>query len=130
MANNATYVRGVLKVFAEADLYDLWWQVENEVKFGVRVNDVFWWGTADVEMIEFDDIPLLWSCLADLERDNNGSWLPELFAARKRGMRPQGAVYRGWDATMRALFDACGPERETDVFNPHPAGEQAANDQA
>jgi hypothetical protein len=43
--------------------------------------------------------------------------LAELYAARIRKMRPQGAAYPERAATQ-ALFDACGPERAIGFGNP------------
>lgn len=51
--------------------------------------------------------------------------ISELFAARVRGMRPQGACYKGYPKDLWPLFDACGPERETGMGNPHAAEEYA-----
>lgn len=51
--------------------------------------------------------------------------IAELFAARVREMRPQGACYKGYPKDLWPLFDACGPERETGMGNPHAAEEYA-----
>ena len=42
----------------------------------------------------------------------------ELFCARIRKMRPQGACYAYYDKKDWHLFDACGPERECGFGNP------------
>lgn len=116
----ASYVTSVLQAFAEADTYDLSWKVdEGQVRLYVRCNDVFWWGSADCEEILPDDVDLLQGCLEDLRPIDEMFYLPELFAARKRGMRPQGAWYSfARPAAAKPLFDAVGPAREKDILNP------------
>jgi hypothetical protein len=47
----------------------------------------------------------------------------ELFAARVRGVRPQGASYSLYPRATWPLFDACGPKRETGLGNPYEPGE-------
>lgn len=47
----------------------------------------------------------------------------DLFAARVRGMRPQGAAYTFYPPETWPLFDACGPEREIGFGNPYRPGE-------
>ena len=47
----------------------------------------------------------------------------DLFAARSRQERPQGACYSGYDRSIWSLFDACGPEREVGLGNPYVPGE-------
>lgn len=44
----------------------------------------------------------------------------ELFAARMRKMRPQGASYSLYPPSIWPLFDACGSVRETGLGNPQP----------
>lgn len=45
-----------------------------------------------------------------------------LYAARRRGLRPQGACYPK-DTRLWHLFDQCGPEREVGFGNPFAPGE-------
>lgn len=48
----------------------------------------------------------------------------DLFAARVRSMRPQGAAYKvRYDKSIWPLFDACGPEREIGMGNPRAIGD-------
>jgi hypothetical protein len=49
-------------------------------------------------------------------------WGCDLFVCRERKMRPQGAVYPE-DRRFWPLFDACGPEREVGLGNPHASPE-------
>lgn len=96
----------------------------------VDCSDLFYWGTADAEKIEMDDVPDLRQAMADL--GEHGYWAGQLFCARRRGMRPQGPWYgyTGPDGRIRrsfvpraveALFDACGPEREDSRKEERPA---------
>ena len=126
----ASEVLRVLAVFERCDIVgdSLMWKIkgENEAWLGMLCNDVFYWGTADVEDIEANDIPMLEACADDLKAIGfiAKSYVPELFCARKRGMRPQAPWGRTYaanpgryegdnlDPRVRALFDACGPERD------------------
>lgn len=49
--------------------------------------------------------------------------LEDLFCARVRGERPQGACYSRYPQELWPLFDAVGPERETGLGNPFKPGE-------
>lgn len=75
-------------------------------------NDLFCWGCADGEEILLSDLPDIRQACEESEEHGGLLW-----CARKRKMRPQGAYYKhfGKDA---ALFDACGPRRETGMGNP------------
>lgn len=86
----------------------------------VRCNDIFYWGCSDFEAIDEQDIPLLEKAIEDcLECKSNDG--PLLFVARKRGERPQGAIYENLlDPKNYALFDAAGPHRDVDMANPEP----------
>lgn len=90
--------------------------------FFVICNDAFWWGTGDLEEITPENIDVLEQAFADCHAAENVVGTinaAELFAARVRKMRPQGAAYPS-EPELWPLFDACGPERETDMGNPHP----------
>lgn len=118
---NDWYVVRVLSLFAQADCRDsLFWHVNGDVEFFAQCSDFFWWGTADLEEIKRDDLDLLAECLRDLAEIDTKYMMPELFAARKRGMRPQHAVLTGMQnhVELWELFAACGPERENDLWNP------------
>jgi hypothetical protein len=94
-----------------------------EPKVSINVNDVFFWGCADSEDIEVEDLPLFCECTEACKAAGdpyNGSLL---YAARKRGERPQGAFYTYIEQSAWPLFDACGPEREVDFGNPYKPGE-------
>lgn len=113
-------VVAVLRVFDEADHHDeLWWRVKDgRVKFFVRCNDLFWWGTADAEEITPDNLPLLESTLREAAGTGWWLWAPSVFVARQRCMRPQGACYQHFPTVVGEVFDSCGPPRKTDVLNP------------
>jgi len=121
------YVATVLGTWEECDIYEgLMWSVKGgAVQFSAICSDLFYWGCADAEdIIAPDDLDLLKQCLADLQAADDTTYLiGELFAARKRGMRPQTPWGRTYDRenscytednllpSVRALFDACGPVR-------------------
>lgn len=93
----------------------LMWRVDmaseqREMTLHANVSDVFFWATADAEEITVADVPLLEQCVTDL-RACGDSWvtcyLAELFAARKRKLRPQRPVYKEMPADVAVLFDAC-----------------------
>lgn len=131
------YVLNVLKIMEQADQYEsMLWRVDGEkVTFALMCSDTFAWGCADAEEILPGDLPLLWQTWQDLkavEAAHRGSQalcdLPELYAARKRGMRPMNAWITTQDGTrkkpagtapkpewepVKALFYAAGPERES-----------------
>jgi len=107
----------LLKIFAEHDFQDcIYWN--SDLEFFVNCSDLFAWGCADLEPIENDsDIDLLAECLQECPSDGL-----ELFCARKRKMRPQGAMYKYFDEIVWPLFDSCGPYREACLGNPVASG--------
>ena len=132
----------VMKLVAADNTEDMWWKTDKDGNLHVYVNvsDFFVWGCSDVEEITSqEDIEGLRKAFEDSRefaetvktpRDAGGyvsrediakvsasiHW-PELWAARKRGMRPQGAIYP-YLKGIESLFDAAGPERDIDVLNP------------
>lgn len=117
------YLEDVLDVFNRADSYEslLWRRTDAGMRFAAMCSDTFHWASADAEPIEPEDVPLLRQCLEDLRAADpqlGECDLPELFAARKRGLRPMRLFlwpkhqreYEGWPA-VRELFLAAGPER-------------------
>jgi hypothetical protein len=121
----------LLKLISKYELYDeIFWRCDNEyapISFFINCNDLFYWGTADAEKITLEDIDSLKQAVNEAQAScafgiNYGV---RLWCARKRKMRPQGAAYPRKDAyqPIWALFDACGPERETGFDNPYRPGE-------
>lgn len=98
--------------------------------FGVLVNDVFWWGTGDVEEVPptaLNELVDAFAVVVDWSRGASATELREvdviavadaLYAARRRGLRPQGAYYSFVPRALRPTFDACGAPRDVDVTNP------------
>lgn len=123
--NGDTLIR-VLAIWEQCDISDgITWRVtDQDVEVFAICNDVFYWATADLEEITEADILLLAQCASDLRAVDAEYYLGELFATRKRGMRPQfpwgrtyvreAQKYEGdsLPAAVRALFDAAGPERD------------------
>lgn len=114
------FVRRVLDLFWE-NKDSLHWRVDGEyapVSFFVMCNDFFDWACADVEAITPDNLPVLEQALKDCKALDNEEWGAELFCARVREMRPQGAFYKSIPEELWPLFDACGPVRQTGFGNP------------
>lgn len=136
-AETLAFVRRVLAVYDGFDGPeaggDLWWRVDGEyapVTFFAICNDLFWWGTADLEAITPDNVGALERAMADCRSIDPVVGVCEgtgLFCCRVRGLRPQGVAYPK-DERFWPLFDACGPERVVDFGNPkpHPSQRRAA----
>ncbi|MFF3511567.1 hypothetical protein [Streptomyces sp. NPDC002573] len=123
----APFATRVLEIFAKADSHgDLLWRiVDGQPEFAANVSDVFAWGGADAEDITAETLPVLEQAFTDLAAIRSTEFVADLYAARLRKMRPQGAAYPGnthpsW-REVSMLFDACGPERELGLGNPKPA---------
>ncbi|MER6492651.1 hypothetical protein [Streptomyces griseorubiginosus] len=121
------FVTRVLEIFAAADAHGelLWHIADGQPQFSANVSDVFAWGGADCEPITPETLPVLEQALADLRAIGAEDFVADLYAARLRQMRPQGAAYpsgthKAW-REVSALYDACGPERELGLGNPKPA---------
>ena len=117
-------LRFLLITVANGDVCsDIFWH--SNLEFFVGCNDLFYWGVADAEPIETAaDVRELDRALADCEsaagQNCDG---PQLYCARRRKMRPQGACYSSISQEAWPLFDACGPVRETGLGNPSPQPE-------
>lgn len=127
----------VLSLVAEYEQHDiLWWRCDGDyapITIWVRCSDAFCWGSADGEEVTPDNLPELRRAFEDAERvcPRFGKiYADTLFVARVRGMRPQGAAYPKDYPQLWPLFDACGPERETDLHNPCKPGEYPAEAKA
>lgn len=117
------YAYRVLAAFAFEGTDGVWWRTDGvhaPVTFFAQCSDLFEWGTADLERIDPADLPLLEQSVVDAKAAGGELWKGELFVARKRGMRPQGACYKNIPEALWPLFNACGPARERNLFNPHP----------
>lgn len=116
------FILRVLRLYERADNSDLFWRVEGgHVRFLANCSDTFEWATADAEEITPDDVDLLEQTLADLRAVSweQDIWLSELYAARKRGLRPMNRWFSGGIAPgVLELFAACGPERESTFLSP------------
>ena len=109
----------LLTIAARYDAMDtLFWN--EELEFSVICNDIFWWGTADLEEITEETIDDFETALID----GGIAWGATLYCARMRKMRPQGAMYEHINKDVWYLFDACGPEREVDFGNPMERSEE------
>lgn len=90
-------------------------------KPAINCNDVFYWGCADSEYITVELLPLFNEAVDDC--DGNLEMAANLYCARIRKERPQGAMYTYIPEELWPLFDECGPEREIDMGNPCKQGE-------
>lgn len=107
------WIPDLLRLFAGEDTDDLWWCDDNGVlSFFVMCSDTFHWATADAERVTEPDLPALRQAKADTARMGCDWIWPTLWVARKRGLRPMRAFYKGVDGPLRALLDAAGPERD------------------
>lgn len=117
----------VLRIIADNDVHSfLFWRVENngQIKFYIVCNDLFAWALADLQELTPENLPELKQALQDIhtlapDHDIEGM---DLFCARQRKMRPQGAAYPK-NKDLWPLFDACGPERDINTANPKRPGD-------
>lgn len=121
-------VHAVAKALWKLQLFhgDIFILTEDEhVRFSINCSDQFFWGCADMEEIEAEDLPLLWQTYEDLKALNTEEqeffqvYVGSLFVARKRKQRPQGACYKGYPKKTWPLFHACGPHRSPELGNPY-----------
>ena len=114
------YKTNLLKLAAYWDLHDeLYWN--RELDFFINCSDAFAWGFADAEKVASQaDVDLLEKAVGDCrELEEMGQFSAAmLFVARKRRMRPQGAMYKHIPTELHKLFDAAGPVREVTMGNP------------
>jgi hypothetical protein len=123
----STQLVEVLRIFTFNHTEDLWWRENeedrNQLDFYVNCSDFFYWGTSDLELITSEKLGILYEVkkdLDDLDIPDHDRAYGLLFAARVRGMRPQGAYYKYLHEATWPLYDDCGPKRETDTYNPKP----------
>lgn len=116
----------VAKLVAQYDCHDeIFWN--SSLQVFVNVNDIFYWGTADLEEITEENFPALEKAFEDIiaaaKNPRAGALYSNdainLFASRLRGMRPQNAVYQAIHPDFFELFNACGPDRFAGLGNPY-----------
>lgn len=117
----------VLQVLSLAERLDfperLYWGTADRyapVTFFINCNDLFYWACADAEKIQEGDVEAIEKAVSDVKRiylqhysesmSDIADTAFDLWAARKRKMRPQNPAYPSLPE-LRVLFDACGPER-------------------
>lgn len=114
------FLRAAVDLIRRADIFSeeiLLCLDGDRVSINVNVSDVFAWGGGDAEEITPERLPVLEQAWRDCRAVDADEWIVELYAARVRGMRPQGAAYPK-EPGIAALFDACGPERPIGLGNP------------
>lgn len=98
---------------------------DSKLEVAADCSDCFWWGCADAEEITPENFQLFRDTVTECESLDASSknfaslYADELFAARVRKMRPQGASYELYHPALWPLFNACGPERTCEYGNPH-----------
>ncbi len=123
------FILDLLRLLGKEEICDLvFWIVDEEdnLQFFLGCNDVFGWASADAEEITSENLPQLRQAIIDIKAIDEHApiWdACQLFVARIRGMRPQGAAYPK-EKELWPLFDACGPEREVGFRNPYKPGEK------
>lgn len=111
------FTKELLKFIAEHDLHDyLFW--DEDLDFHVMCNDVFYWGTSDMELITLDSFNIFKECI-----DEIGHQGVYLYASKQRKLRPQGAFYKYIKKVYWNKFNACGNKRKLDFLNPNKIGE-------
>lgn len=104
------------------------WRCDGEyapITIWIQCSDTFGWGCADAEDLTLENLPILEQSIRDCEAVDPvlGRMIAcDLFVARVRGIRPQGAAYPK-NKELWPLFDACGPERPVDFGNPYAPGD-------
>jgi hypothetical protein len=96
---------------------ELFWREDYKGRLFIMVNcnDLFFWGTADCEMITPDNYQSLIDIIAEIT-SIKGTWNAQnafpLWCCRNRKSRPQKPYYKYIDEDLHELFNACGPERD------------------
>lgn len=117
----------ILEAFAIFNGFDgpsndeLWWRTDGDyapVTLLVNCNDEFVWGCSDCEILTPEDIPDLKLAIIDAKAAGDQRHGALLWVARKRGQRPQGAMYKYLKESIHPLFNAAGPYRATGISNP------------
>ena len=119
------FLMSFFQITWDYDDHDSWfWRVDDgNLKLMAVCSDFFYWGCADGEEITTENISELRQAYADCEavdRVVGTVWGPQLFCARLRKLRPQGACYKDMPLGIAELFNKCGPEREVTLGNPYP----------
>lgn len=131
MNEDQSWILELLRIMAD-DRYtddcaieDLFWSKDENGVLSVSMNcsDIFAWGCADAEPIGPEDLPDIEKARDDVRALAPGihnldslHWT-ELWCARKREMRPQGAFFRHIeDERIAQLFADAGPQRQGGVL--------------
>ncbi len=118
MADMERFLERVLRATEFDGSEYVWWRMaegEDRLQIFAQCNDLFYWAVADLEEITPENVHVLEQARKDLEATGDtyaAGHTCLLFAARVRGMRPQGAYYEYFKGGAWDLFDACGPERD------------------
>jgi hypothetical protein len=116
------FQRRVMEIFYLADVREdlLWHVTDDQLYLSADVSDIFDWASADSEEITPETLPVLEQAYKDLKAVGGEGYLADLYGARMRRRRPQGAAYPESPEIIE-LLNACGPPREKNLSNPRPA---------
>lgn len=95
----------------------------------INCSDEFFWGSADAEDITEDTLAEFNKAVDDCGGEVLDGTASTLYCARRRKMRPQGAMYTYIDKEHWPLFDACGPVRDLELGNPYAPGDYKPENQ-
>lgn len=113
----------IRRAFAVFDGFDgppsdgLWWRTDGEyspITLMVNCNDLFVWGCADLERLDYDGIDGLEQAIMDATKAGDGcrEYGHLLWVSRRRGLCPQEPYFKCFPQAMHALFRACGNQIE------------------
>lgn len=103
----------LLEIFSDRRLFCGAHDRDEGLPISVNCNDVFYLGTADLEMILEEDLPAVQQAFDDLDAYGKQVFCFILFAARKRGLRPHKLWLERVLANapeVRKLFEAVGAQ--------------------
>ncbi len=110
---NLDFLLQVLSLTADISYTDIWWRTDGDyapVSIFINCNNVFDQGFGDCEGITPQNIHLLEEAARDIRAitQYGDEYIPMLFCARVRGIRPRDEAYPENEALWSLLND-CGP---------------------
>lgn len=110
---NLDFLLTVLSLTADISYTDIWWRTDGNyapVSIFINCNNVFDQGLGDCECITPENIHILEESARDIRAITQcgDEYIPMLFCARVRRMRPRDEAYPENEA-LWPLLNACGP---------------------
>lgn len=109
------FIKELLDIIDKHDATsDLFWrkQPDGSFCFYINCNDLFYWATADAEDVTPADLETLDQAYTDADTAGGEYFGAQLYAARRRQMRPQAPYFQYFNDNLVELFKAAGPPRE------------------